>query len=106
MDEFLLAEKSYQLIRKDLGLKEEIVLKDLNNDFDQLEEYLTKQVNHLLDHDFNALLNAMYRIDIPEDRVNHILYESSPDTLANNLARVIIEREKQKAITRLKYRPS
>ncbi|MEM7298115.1 MAG: hypothetical protein AAF391_07595 [Bacteroidota bacterium] len=103
MDEVTLAEKSYQLVRKDLGLEEELVFEGIENAFDRLEEYLTRQVNYLLDHDLNKLMNALYRIDISEQKVKRLLHQSEQGKIALNLAKAIIEREKQKVLTRLKY---
>lgn len=102
-EESSLIKQSYQLIRKDLGLEEEWVYEETENSFDRLEKFLTKQISYLLDHNFNRLLNALYRIDIAESDVKQIL---SGDDLANKLAKKVIEREKQKVLTRLKYRTS
>ncbi len=104
MDEVTLVKQSYQLIRKDLGLEEELEIGEEESSFGWLMSYLEKQINYLLDHDFNRLINAMYRIDIPDHQVNELLYSSQTGELALNLAKVIIEREKQKVMTREKYK--
>ncbi len=104
MNEIKLATDSYELIRRDFGLTSEIEFEDEKNAFKRLEEYLTEQINDMLDHDFNQLLNALYRIDIAEVQVKKLLHESQPKELGLNLARAIIEREKQKVITREQYR--
>ncbi|GAB4245908.1 MAG: hypothetical protein Tsb0034_24610 [Ekhidna sp.] len=104
MDEVTLAKESYQLVRKDLGLEEEIQFEGFDNAFDRLLIFLTKQINELLDHDFNRLLNALYRIDIPENQVKCLLESTPPNEIAAALAAAVIEREKQKVLTRLKYR--
>ena len=101
-EEVSIVKQSYDLIRKDLGLEEEWSFKDSENDFDRLEMFLTTQIRYLLDHDFNKLINALYRMDIPEPKVNHLLNEAVD--LANSLAQAVIEREKQKVFTRSRYR--
>lgn len=101
-----IVKQSYQLIHKDLGLEEEWECEDSENTFSRLEDFLTYQIKNLLDHDFNRLLNAFYRIDIPEKKVKEILTSSEPELVARDLAVLIIEREKQKVLTRLKYRTS
>ncbi len=53
MDEVTLLKHSYQLIRKDLGLEEQLEFKDGEKESDRLEDFLTEQVNYLLDHDLN-----------------------------------------------------
>ena len=105
MDEVTLAKQSYQLIRKDLGLEEQMEFQEGGNEFDRLEDFLTQQVDYLLDHDLNKLLNALYRIDIPENQVKNLLQHSQQGTIARNMAKAIIEREKQKVITRQQYQP-
>lgn len=104
MDEVTLVNESYQLVRKDFGLEVEMEFEDMENGFDRLENFLTKQVNELLDHDLTRLLNALYRIDIPEHTAKELLQGSKQGEIARNLAQAIIEREKQKVITRWKYR--
>ncbi len=103
MDEVTLAKQSYQLVRKDFGLEVDMEFEEGENDFDRLEDWLTKQVNYLLDHDLNRLLNALYRIDIAEEQTKELLQGSKQGQIARNLARAIMEREKQKVITRQKY---
>ncbi|WP_421764569.1 hypothetical protein [Ekhidna sp.] len=105
MDEVTLVRSSYQLIRKDLGLEEHLDFKEGENEADRLEDFLTKQVNYLLDHDFNRLLNILYRIDIPENKVKALLQKSAQGEIARNLALAIIKRERQKVITRQQYQP-
>ncbi len=105
MDEVTLVRQSYQLVRKDFGLEEEMEFENEENAFDRLLEYLTKQVNYLLDHDLNRLLNALYRIDIPEQKTKELLQNSKQGEIASGIARAIIQREKQKVITRQKYQP-
>lgn len=105
MDEVTLVRQSYQLVRKDFGLEVEMEFEDGDNGFDRLEDFLTNQVNYLLDHDLNRLLNAMYRIDIPEQKTKELLQSSTQGEIARNIARAIIEREKQKVFTRQKYQP-
>ena len=104
MDEVTLAQQSYQLIQKDFGLEENTEIEEAKIAFDWLEDYLTKKVNYLLDHDFNLLLNALYRIDISDDQTKELIHLSEAREVARNIARAIIEREKQKVITRAQYR--
>lgn len=104
MEEVLLIERSYELIRKDFGLEGTDPDESIHFDFEWLLRQLTLHVNYLLDHDFNKLMNALYRIDIGESQVNEILTQSKSGEIGKEIARAIIEREKQKVITRQKYR--
>ncbi len=104
MDEVTIVKESYQLIQKDLGLKDQFEFKDDERDVNRLLDYLTNQINYLLDHDLNYLLNALYRIDISEERIKDLIQNSVQGKMAVNIAQVIYEREKQKVITRRQYR--
>ncbi len=104
MNEVTLAMESYHLILRDFGLEEDSEIGEAKIAFDWLEEYLTKQINYLLDHDFNRLLNALYRIDISESKMKELLQFSQGDEIARNIAKAIIERERQKVITRQQFR--
>ena len=105
MDTVTLANKSYQLVKKDFQIEEELILDREENAFDRLEEYLIGEINRLLDKDMGKLLNILYRIDIQESIVRQILHESPPGTIATHLAKAVIVREKQKVITRLANQP-
>ena len=93
-------------------LTEALVLanKDFNLDIPETEVstaedfqlILTKLIRHLLDNDFESLLNGLYRIDVSEEKVKQAM-SSSGDT-AEEIALLIIERELQKVETRRKYR--
>ena len=65
---------------------------------------LTRIINYLLEKDFQRLLNGLYRIDVSEQKVNEVLNASAPDSIAKEVAQLILERELQKVETRLKYK--
>ena len=89
------------------------VLKLTNQDFnldipaaeisteDQFLKLLTQVIQHLLDSDFERLMNGLYRIDVDENKVKLAM---TTDDVAENIARLIIQRELQKVETRRKYR--
>lgn len=103
MDESALIKQSYKLICKDFGLEDVKEGWEEEKGFGWLEKFLTKEVNYLLDNDFNKLLTALYRIDIPESQVKELLHQSNQGEIAKNIAGAIIAREKQKIITRQQY---
>lgn len=104
MNEVTLARESYHLILKDFGLEGDSEIGEAKIAFDWLEDYLTSEISFLLDHDFNRLLNALYRIDISESKTKELLQLSQNGEIARNLAKAIIERERQKVITRQQFR--
>lgn len=65
---------------------------------------LLKLIQDLLDNNFNLLVNLLYRIDVSEIKLKQKLVDSSPDQLADEITELIIERQKQKLITREKYK--
>ena len=60
MDEVTLAKESYNLVRKDFGLEDVLEFGQEENDFDRLEDFLTKQVNYLLDNDLKEDLPLLH----------------------------------------------
>ena len=103
MEQMSIVQQSYQLIKKDLGLEDQFEFENQETDGDRLIKHLTEQINYLLDRDLNRLLNALYRIDIPENKVKELLHSSRQGEIAKNVAIAILEREKQKIITRQQY---
>jgi hypothetical protein len=68
----------------------------------EFQHLLSQLIRHLLDHDFERLLNGLYRIDVSEDKVKQAM--ASADNVAEAIALLIIEREMQKVVTREKYK--
>jgi len=69
---------------------------------EDFQKMLAKVIRHLLDNDFELLLNGLYRIDVNEEKVK--LAMASEGDVAEQIAFLIIEREMQKVVTREKYR--
>ncbi|MTI19647.1 hypothetical protein E1176_01295 [Fulvivirga sp. RKSG066] len=90
-----------ELIKKDLALDSE--LPDLASDLEDLKKKLTPIINHLLDHDLNRLLTALYRIDVSEAKVKKVIASAKPEIIGDTIAQLIIDRELQKVETRRKY---
>ena len=90
--------KVHQLTIKDLGIipNTKIVV----SDFDKLKEWLAYEIQILLDHDFQKLLNMLYRIDVNEQKATEALADLNPSM---KLAELIIEREMKKVASRKKY---
>ena len=65
----------------------------------KLEAY----VLDLLQHDFNALINLLYRIDVPE-KSSKACFGQDNHLIAKCLAELIWQRQLQKAQTRLSFK--
>ena len=87
------------LANKDFNLKIPGSEVSTAEDFQQM---LTEVIRHLLENDFERLLNGLYRIDVDEEKVKQAM--ASEEDVAAQIASLIIEREMQKVVTREKYR--
>ena len=96
---------SIDLIKKhfDLEGEEESSLAS-SISLEEMEERLSILIKHLLDKDFQRLLNGFYRIDVNENQVREILTLEAPEKISISLARLIIKRELQKVETRRNYK--
>lgn len=71
---------------------------------DELLRRLAARILELLDGDMGALMQILYRIDVPEARFNEAMAAASQQERAERLARLCIERERLKIKTRELYR--
>lgn len=70
-----------------------------------LEAILADRINALIDTDFGALIQLLYRIDVSEPRLKTILRENTGTDAGRLIAGLILERQWQKIETRRKYSP-
>ena len=70
----------------------------------QVRALLVDKIDYLLSHDFEKLLWILYRVDVNETKAKEMLVQHSAENPAEILADLVIEREMQKAITRIKFR--
>ena len=71
-------------------------------DYAQLIRELSRAVEYLIDKDFEKLMQILYRIDVSETKVK--LAFGLEHNVAYEIALLIVEREEQKVITRVKYK--
>lgn len=93
------------LLNKDFGQEEETALnlsKSLTEN--DLKSYLQNVIASYIESDFHALVNIFYRLDIHEHKFNTLMQEKLGDELTSGLADLVLEREMQKAKTRIAYR--
>jgi len=93
------------LLNKDFGQEEETAL-DSRNDLTEndLKAYLQNVIAWYIESDFHSLVNIFYRLDIHEQKFNHLMQKCVGDELTSGLADLVLDREMQKAKTRLAYR--
>lgn len=75
--------------------------KDLEDALAEVSSKLLPLIEHYLQKDISQLLNLLYRIDVSEQRLKEALTNTQP---ASKICELIIEREFQKAESRIKYR--
>ena len=68
--------------------------------YGQLKQYLIGHINKLLTNDFAALVQLLYRMDIPEEKLRYYLQENKDEMAAGLFAEMMIERQLQKAESR------
>lgn len=69
-----------------------------------LREKLIPLINQLINENFEALVQLLYRIDVSEKKIRIYLQEKPNEDSAKVLADLIIERQIEKAESRRKYR--
>jgi hypothetical protein len=61
-----------------------------------LRDQLIFLINELINNDFNALVQILYRIDVDEKKLKQLLKESKDSDTASIIADLIVERQLQK----------
>ena len=86
-----------------------LLIADLNRVYgwelaeDALETQLAEKINVLIQHDFGALVELLYRIDVPEQKLRRMLDDNSGEDAGRLIARLIMERQWQKIESRRRY---
>lgn len=82
----------------------EMELKEEGISEEELITLLAQQIDYLLEKRTEHFFNLMYRLDIDERKVAKALSPVSDELPAVALAKLIIERQKQKNATKAKYK--
>jgi hypothetical protein len=68
-----------------------------------LEALLAERVNDMINKDFSALIQLLYRIDVNEAKLRGILRDNQASDAGQLIARMILERQWQKILTRREH---
>lgn len=68
------------------------------------QQELERVIHELINHDFQKLVQILYRLDIPEKKLREALRDQSQELAGPIIARLIIEREVQKKAAREQFR--
>ncbi len=69
--------------------------------FDKLAGY----INDLVNNDFDYLLSLLYRIDVDEKKIRHLLATKKEANAGELIAQLMIERQEQKIRSREQFKP-
>lgn len=72
-------------------------------DHTELTRQVARLVLYLLRRNLNQLLHILYRIDVEERKAKQAMLAASEEEVAENIARLIVERELLKAQIRFRY---
>ena len=70
---------------------------------EQLLKVLADQVAYMIEYKLEVLLSLMYRLDIDESKVNFALSPIAPDPANIGIAKLVLERQKRRAATKIAY---
>jgi hypothetical protein len=71
-----------------------------NIQLEELKQKLSLHINHLINHDFQKLVSLLYRVDVNENKMRHLLKQEQGENAAGLIADLIIERQLQKIESR------
>jgi hypothetical protein len=72
-------------------------------DEEQLHLALAARIADMLEHEIDLLLSTLYRLDVFESKIKHVLSGRTGEGVAEGLARLVIERQKEKIESRRRY---
>ncbi|MGB3465024.1 MAG: hypothetical protein WBA74_07135 [Cyclobacteriaceae bacterium] len=93
-----------QMMIKDLSLDDEEASGLQIDDDAKLIENFRRLISYLLDHDLNRLINACYRMDVPQEKFQFALNSPDPEQVPAAVADLILKRELEKIKWREKYK--
>lgn len=67
-------------------------------------QYLTVKINQMLDENTDLLFSTLYRLDVDEQKIKLVLQKSQGSAIGAGLARLVLDRQKQREATKRKYR--
>lgn len=72
---------------------------------EELIQFLSVHINHLINSDFQQLVNLLYRLDVSEEKLKDCLDKGPAQDTSLLIAGMIIERQEQKIKSRQQFKP-
>lgn len=70
---------------------------------DLLESVISREINRLINSDFNLLLSILYRLDVSESKLKEMLKDNPGQDSGILITQLILERELEKFKSRQKF---
>ena len=74
------------------------------NDFVTNKKVVAGRINELIQNDFQKLISILYRLDVSEEKLKHLLKENTQNDAGLIITDLIIERQIQKIKSRQQFR--
>ena len=71
---------------------------------EKLRDQLIEYINHLLLHDFNGLVQVLYRVDVSEQKLKELLQKNPATDAAVIITDLLIERQEEKINIKESYK--
>ncbi|MBC7775409.1 MAG: hypothetical protein H7246_08220 [Phycisphaerae bacterium] len=71
----------------------------------ELLALLAERIEEMLINRQDYLMSLLYRLDVLEEKIRPVMHPNAPEPPHIGLARLVLERQKQRAETKLKIKP-
>lgn len=71
----------------------------------ELLALLAERIEEMLIHRQDYLMSLLYRLDVLEEKIRPVMHPNAPEPPHIGLARLVLERQKQRAETKLRIKP-
>ena len=71
----------------------------------ELLAILANRIEEMLIHRPDYIMSLLYRLDVLEEKIRPVMHPSAPEPPHIGLARLVLERQKQRAETKLTIKP-
>ncbi len=70
------------------------------NSIEELINYLSIEINSLINNNFEKLVSILYRMDVSEQKIKQLLEKNDTENAGIVIARLVVEREQQRIKTK------
>ena len=91
--------ETYHIINKDFKIEKEQTETDviISNGLSSIQSVLTERIRHMMNNEYEKLLQILYRIDVNEFKLKNAFKENMFDEMPPLIADLVIERQIIKA---------